>query len=87
MLDTGDLNSGRSGAGQRGKHNAAERVTQSGTVATFQRFNDVLTVRIISGCFETYDTRLLDFDHFLITLLNNVVYLKDTVVFSLPIEG
>ena len=76
VLYAGNLNAGNSGAGQRREQYSSQRVTQSGTVTTFQGFNDVLTVRIISGCFETYDTRLLDFDHYLITLLKNFVYHK-----------
>ena len=63
VLYAGNLNAGNSSAGERREQYSSQRVTQSGTVATFQGFNDVLTVRIISGCFETYDTRLLDFDH------------------------
>ncbi|CAN4028651.1 DUF1344 domain-containing protein, partial [Dysosmobacter welbionis] len=44
MLHAGDLDGGRGRAGQRGKHNAAKRIAQSGAVAALQRFHHILAV-------------------------------------------
>ena len=41
MLHAGDLDGGRGRAGQRGKHNAAKRIAQSGAVAALQRFHHI----------------------------------------------
>ena len=69
MLHAGDLDGGRGRAGQRGKHNAAKRIAQSGAVAALQRLHDILAVSHIAGSFNALDLRLFDFNHQLPLLL------------------
>ena len=63
MLDAGDLDGGRSRAGQRGQQNPSQGVTQSGAVAPFQRFHHILAIRGVFGRIHAHNARLFNFYH------------------------
>ncbi|CAN3993637.1 DUF1490 domain-containing protein, partial [Dysosmobacter welbionis] len=59
----GDLDGGRGRAGQRGKHNAAKRIAQSGAVAALQRFHHILAVCGVPRRLDALNLGLFNFDH------------------------
>ena len=63
MLDAIDLDGGGSGAGQRGKQNAAQRITEGSAVAALQGLNHELAVGAILTGIDTFNTGLFDCDH------------------------
>ena len=63
MLDARDLDRGRGRAGQRGKQDPSEAVAEGGTVAPFQRLDDIFAVGTVFRRIDTLDTRLFNFYH------------------------
>jgi hypothetical protein len=63
MLDTGDLDGGHRGAGQRGQQDSAQGVAQGGAVAALQGLHHILAVGAVARNFLTFDAGLLDFYH------------------------
>ena len=65
VLHAGDLNGGNRRAGQGREQDAAQGVTQRGTIATLQGLHDVFAVGAVAGVLHTFDAGLLDFYHVL----------------------
>ena len=63
VLHTGDLDAGGRRAGQRGEHDAPQRIAQGRSEAALQRFDHIFSVGSIAGCFNALNLGLLDFDH------------------------
>jgi hypothetical protein len=68
VLYSGDLDAGRSGAGQRGEQYAPERVAERRSVSALERLDDILSVSHVTGSFDTLYLGLLNFNH-AVTLL------------------
>ena len=69
MLDTGDLDGGDRGTGQRREQDAAQGVAQSRAIAALQGLDHVLAVGAVTGILHAFDARLFDFYHVIVTLL------------------
>ena len=69
VLHARDFDGGRGSAGQRGKQDSSQRVTQGRAVASFQRLNNKHAMGRIFGRVNTLDSRLVNFYHLLIPSL------------------
>ena len=63
VLDTGNLDAGGCSAGQRGEHDAPQRIAQGRSVTALQGFDHIFSIGSIAGRFDTLDLGLLNFDH------------------------
>src|SRR5699024_9359134 len=82
MLDTGDLDGGRGGTGQRRQQDPSEGVAQGRAVAALQRFHHVFAVGTVFRGVDAFNARLFNFYHEYFTLLAT-----DETSVSLPISA
>ena len=63
VLDAGDLDGSRRGAGQRGEHDPPQGVAQRRAISPLQGFHHVFAIGYITRRFAAFDLGLFDFDH------------------------